>query len=94
MIQPDPKSARIDARLPEAVLDLLRRAASLQGRSLSEFVVSAAREAAERAITDHQLIELSVADQEKFADAILNPAPVASALKDAARRYHEQVEPE
>lgn len=94
MIQPESKSARLDARLPEAVLDLLRRAASIQGRSLSEFVVTSAREAAEKAIANHQLIELTVADQEQFANAILDPPPLASPLTDAAKRYREQVDSE
>ncbi len=45
-MQEEAKTARLDARLPESVLDLLRRAASLQRRTLSDFVVCAAREAA------------------------------------------------
>ncbi|TWU62342.1 hypothetical protein V7x_40710 [Crateriforma conspicua] len=94
MIQPDAKTARIDARLPEAVLELLRRAASLQGRSLSDFVVNSAREAAEKAIADHQLIELSVADQEQFAAALLDPPAISDGLRKAAELYREQVDAE
>ncbi|PAY19143.1 hypothetical protein Enr13x_37370 [Stieleria neptunia] len=94
MIQPEPKSARLDARLPEPVLELLRRAAAIQGRTLSDFVVNSAREAAERAISDHELLVLSAADQQQFADALLNPPPVAEPLRDAAKRYHEMVDSE
>ena len=42
--------ARLEARLPASVYALLKRAAELKGRSISDFVVSAAQDAAQRAI--------------------------------------------
>ena len=42
---------------------MLKRAAELQGRSLTDFVVTAASEAAVRFISEHQLIQLSLEDQ-------------------------------
>ncbi len=92
MLPNDQRTARLDARLPESVLDLLRRAASIQGRSLSEFVVNSAREAAERAIADHDVISLAVADQQHFAEALLSPPPVSNPLKAAAERHRKQVD--
>ena len=87
------KTARLEARLPESVYSLLRQAASIQGRSLSEFVVSSAREAAERAIAEHEVIKLSIADQEMFAARLLAPQPMSTALERAAEHHRELVEP-
>lgn len=93
MIHEEKKTAHLDAQLPESVLILLRRAADLQGRTLSEFVVCSAREAAEKAIAQHELLELSAVDQQNFAKALLEPPPVSDAMKAAAARHAEIVEP-
>ncbi len=87
------KTARIEARLPASIHSLLKEAADLQGRTLSDFVVSSAREAAEKAITFHREIKLSREDQKEFVEALLNPPPVAPALQKAATLYNEFVEP-
>lgn len=94
MRQDEMKTARLEARLPEAVHALLRQAASLQGRSLSDFVVNSAREAAERAIAEHEVIRLSLADQERFAAQLLKPRTIAPALKRAASRHRDLIEPQ
>jgi len=79
--------------MPESVHLLLQRAAALQGRTLSDFVVSSAREAAEEAIARHEIIQLSSLDQQRFADALLNPPPLAEAMLDAAADHDRLVEP-
>lgn len=89
----DAKNARLEARLPESVHALLREAAALQGRSLSDFVVSSAREAAERAIAEHEVIRLSLSDQQRFAAGLTKPKAVAAPLKRAAKRHRKLVEP-
>jgi len=81
--------ARLEARLPSAVLARLKRAAEIQGRSLTDFVVTAADEAACRTIEHTEIIRLSLADQRRFAQALLRPPAPAAALKKAARRYRE-----
>lgn len=87
------KTSRLEARLPAGVHKILRQAAAIQGRSLSDFVVVAAREAAEKAISEHNLIRLSLEDQKKFAAQLLNPIAVAPALKRAASRHRKLVDP-
>ena len=79
-------SARLEARLPAEVHALLKRAADLQGRSLSDFVISAAREAAVQAIRDTEILRLSVEDQASFVDALVNPPPLAPAMERALER--------
>ena len=56
-------TARLEARLPLDVYAFLKRAAELQGRTLTDFVVTAARDAACRTIEEAEIIRLSVEDQ-------------------------------
>ena len=66
-------TSRLEARLPASVYATLKRAAELQGRSVSDFVVSAAHEAARRAIEEEGILRLSAEDQQRFAEALLDP---------------------
>lgn len=77
------RTARIEARITPDTLLIVKRAAELQGRSVSDFVVAAAREAAQRAIEEEHIIRLSVEDQIRFAELILNPPEPSPALKEA-----------
>lgn len=80
------RTSRLEARIDPGVLSLVKRAAELQGRSLSDFVVTAAQEAAYKAIEDSGIIRLSAEDQARFVDLLMNPPPLAPALlraKDA-----------
>lgn len=79
--------SRLEARLPTHVYTLIKRAAEIQGRSLTDFVVSAAREAAHKAIEEAEVIHLSVEDQQRFAEAILNPPEPTPALRRAFDRH-------
>lgn len=83
-------TARLEARLPNAVLERLKRAAEIQGRSLTDFVVAAADEAACRTIEQTEIIRLSLEGQRQFAEAIINPPEPTPALRRAARRYRKQ----
>lgn len=82
-------TARLEARLPHEVMTRLKRAAEIQGRTLTDFVVAAADEAACRAIQDAEIIRLSIAGQRQIATAILNPPAPTAAFKKAAKRYRE-----
>ena len=70
------RTARIEARIAPEALAIVRRAAELQGRSVSDFVVAAAQEAAERTVAETQIIRLSVEDQRAFAE--IDPEPAAA----------------
>jgi uncharacterized protein (DUF1778 family) len=84
-----PPTARLEARLPHDVMTRLKRAAEIRGRTLTDFVVAAADEAACRTIQDTEIIRLSIEGQRQIAAAILNPPAPAAALKKAAKRYRE-----
>ena len=85
----DPTVARLEARLPADVHALLKRAAEIQGRTLTDFVVSAARDAACRTIEETEVLRLSLEDQRRFAAALRNPPKPNAALRRAARRRRE-----
>ncbi len=80
--------ARLEARLPAAIYAMLKRAAEIEGRTLSDFVVSAAREAASRTIEEAEVLRISMEDQRSFAGAILHPPKPNAALRRAAKRHH------
>jgi uncharacterized protein (DUF1778 family) len=84
-------ASRLEARLPAKVHALLKRAAEIQGRTLTDFVVTAAQEAARRTIEETELIRLSVADQERFAAALITPPKAGSALRRAAKRHRRLI---
>ncbi|WP_089728698.1 type II toxin-antitoxin system TacA family antitoxin [Candidatus Thiosymbion oneisti] len=87
------KNARLEARLTPDIHALLKRAAAIQGRSLSDFVVSAARHAAVETIEQADMIRLSQADQERFAAALCESSPLTPAMERAIRHHEELVGP-
>jgi uncharacterized protein (DUF1778 family) len=77
------RTSRVEARIAPEALAIVRRAAELQGRSVSDFLVAAALKDAQRTIEDAQIIRLSLGDQERFAELLLNPPPLAPAMERA-----------
>ena len=88
------RSERIEARISSNQKDLFQRAAELQGRTLTDFILSSAQEAAMRTIEAMQIIRLSAQDSRTFAQALLNPRKPNRKLRAAARRYLERFESE
>jgi len=84
------RSARLEARVAPEALEVIRRAAELEGRSVSDFVVAAAQAAAQRTIEETHLIRLSVEDQRRFVDLLINPPPLAPAM-ERARDAHKRL---
>ena len=81
--QESTRTARVEARIAPDALAVVRRAAELQGRSISDFLVAAALKDAHQTIEDAQIIRLSVDDQQRFAELLLNPPPLAPAMQRA-----------
>jgi uncharacterized protein (DUF1778 family) len=79
-------TARLEARISTELHAMLKRAAEIQGRSLTDFVVSAAQEAAQRAIEQGEVVRLSLADSERFAQALLSPPDPSPAMDRAFER--------
>jgi uncharacterized protein (DUF1778 family) len=93
MTQNTPRTTRLEARISPDALAIVKRAAEIQGRSLSDFVVAAAQEAAQKAIAEAQIVRLSVEDQRAFAQAIVQPPEPNAALR-RARDAHRRLVPD
>lgn len=87
-------TARLEARISTDLHTLLKRAAELQGRTMTDFVVAAVQDAAQRAIEQAEVIRLSLADQECFALALLSPQQPVPALKRAFARRRKLIQAE
>ena len=82
-------TARLEARISTDLHAMLKRAAELQGRTMTDFVVTAVQDAAQRAIEQAEVVKLSLADQEFFAQTLLSPPKPSSALKRAFARRNK-----
>ncbi len=65
--------ARLEARISTELHAMLKRAAELQGRTMTDFAVVAVQEAAQQAIQQAEVVRLSLADQACLAEALLSP---------------------
>ena len=79
-------TARLQARISTELHAQLKRAAELQGRTMTDFVVAAVQDAAQRAIEQAEVMRLSLGDQACFAQALLSPPQPSPALQRAFAR--------
>jgi len=79
-------TAHLEARLPAEVHALLKRAAEIEGRLLTDFGVPAVQEAESKTIEGSAIIKLSADDRQRFAEALIAPAPLTPAMERASRR--------
>ncbi len=85
-----PRSERLEARISKAQKELLVRAAALQGRSLTDFLVASAQETALEIVRSHDAVRLSERDRQAFVSKLLAPPAPAKRLERAAKRYRER----
>ncbi len=86
---PSPKlrGSRLEARISAEQKALFQQAALLSTRTLSEFVVASAQEAAAKIIQEHHAIRLNREEQIRFVKALLSPAEPNAKLSQAAVQY-------
>ncbi len=85
------KPARLGARITERQKTLFERAAALSGRTVTDFVVATAEEAALRTVREHEIMTLSGRDSEAFVAALLDPPEPGPRLRRAAREYRHRI---
>jgi uncharacterized protein (DUF1778 family) len=85
------KVERLEARLSPETKALFQEAAAIEGRSLSDFVIRSAMEAARRAIRENEWLELSQRDRIAFVQTLLNPPPPNARLRKAMQRHNQRV---
>jgi uncharacterized protein (DUF1778 family) len=88
---PKAKAYRFDARLNEEQKILIQKAADLEGRTMTDFVLHSAETAAERTIEERAMLILTARETEAFVDAILRPAQPGPVLRAAARHYKNAI---
>jgi uncharacterized protein (DUF1778 family) len=81
--------ARLEARVSPEIKAMWQKAADLEGRTLTDFVIASLQEAAYTVIAKHQTLMLNREDSELFVEALLNPPLPNEALKAAAIKYKQ-----
>jgi uncharacterized protein (DUF1778 family) len=89
-MQVSSRQARLEARLTPEVHEILKRAAELEGRTLTDFVVAAASAAARQTIAQNEVLQLSSASAQMFASLLVDPPPPSPGL-ERARVHHERL---
>lgn len=84
------RGERLETRVTADQKRLIEHAAALQGRTVTDFVLTSVQDAARRAIEEHQHLELSVRDSQAFIQALVEPQPVNERLRDTIRRFRER----
>ena len=87
------RTERVEARIAPEVLEVVRRAAEIEGRSISDFLVVAAQEAARRTIEQAQIIRLSIEEQQRFAALLLSPPDLPPAMARATKAHKMLIAP-
>ena len=84
--------ARLEARIPGDLKDILELASTLTGHSsLTGYIIQALTESASRTVNEHRSVRLSIAESDAFVKSLLEPAAPTPALQNAFARYREQV---
>lgn len=83
------KNARLEVRITQAQKELLIEATSIQGRSLTDFIVNTVIETAKSVIQENRIMELSKRDSELFIANILDAPQPSAKLQEAGKEYLE-----
>lgn len=81
------RDERLEARISSEEKELIERAATARGVSVTDFVISSVHAEAIRAIEERHTFDLSQRDQRAFVHALLNPEAPNEALLRAAERH-------
>jgi uncharacterized protein (DUF1778 family) len=81
------RGERLEARVSRETKTLCQKAAAIQGRSLTDFVINSAVEAAKRTVHENQLLKLTQRDRVAFVETLLNAPAPNTRLRKAAERH-------
>ena len=84
---------RLGFRLDEETKDLIKRAAHLSRRKVSDFCVNALVDVARRTIAEHETLALSDRDRKAFFDALINQPEPSARLRRALVEHKGRVVP-
>ena len=81
------KMERLEARISKDQKIRLMQAAELEGSTLTDFIVRAAQEAANKTLERTEVLKLTARDRETFVNALIMAPPPSPRLREAAARY-------
>jgi uncharacterized protein (DUF1778 family) len=87
-----PRQARLEARITQEQKALFERAAALEGRSITAFIVEHLQVAAEETIQRKQAIALTACGSEAVVRALLNPPEPNERLVEAFERHRDLID--
>lgn len=79
--------ARLEAKVNLDIYQLLKQAAAISGRTLTDFVVSVAYEEAKKTISEHQVLNLTLRDQALLMESLNNPLEPNQSMQNALDLY-------
>lgn len=86
-------TARLEARIPTQIYDLMQRAARLRGMTLTGYLIATAGAEARRVVEDAEILRLTREDQIRFAKALIDPPGPNDRLMRAGKRHAELIKP-
>ena len=89
MVKSNKSLARLEARVDPELKARWQQAADLEGRTLTDFIISSMEESSERVIQRHQRMKLDRQDSQDFVEAIINSPEPSTRLIEAAKKYQE-----
>jgi uncharacterized protein (DUF1778 family) len=87
----DAPQERINLRLQHSAKRTLERAASFEGKTVSNFILTNALACAEKTIHEHEVMRLNAQDSETFFKALDKPARFNRKLSAALKEYEQRV---
>ena len=86
------QSERINVRLSKTAKQRIEQAASVEGKTVSAFIVSSALENADKTVRRHETIALAREDATRFFDALSDPPPPNDCLRAALEEHARRVD--
>jgi len=70
---------------------IIQRAADLQGRTITDFVIASLDRSARETVREHEVMKLNVEDSLRLAKALINPPAPNAALRRAMALHKKTV---
>ncbi len=86
------KNERINLRLKKSAKNLIERAATFEGKTVSNFILTSALASAEKTIQEHESIQLNEQDAQRFFDALAKPVTFNKKLTQALVEHDRRVD--
>ncbi len=87
----DTQKDSINLRLKLSDKKMLERAASYEGKTVSDFILGSALTRAEKTIQEHEVMHLNARDSEAFFKALSKPARANKKLATALAEHNRRV---